>query len=55
MHKTLNKENFKPVNIKRLNAKQEMLNNYNKKLKYEIKELQFQNDTIKYFEQILNN
>ena len=55
LHKTLNKENFKSVNIKRLNAKQEMLNNYNQKLKYEINELQFQNDTIKYFEQILNN
>lgn len=55
LHKTLNKENFKSVNIKRLNTKQEMLNNYNQKLKYEINELQFQNDTIKYFEQILNN
>lgn len=55
VHNYANKEKFKIVNIKSLNAKQIMLNNYNLKLKYEIEELKFINNTIKYFEYYLHS
>lgn len=55
VHTYTNKNQFKKVNIKALNAKKAMLNNYNIKLKYEIEELRFINNTIKYFTNYLNN
>lgn len=55
VHLYTNKNQFKKVNLKSLKAKQTMLNNYNLTLKYEIEELKFINNTIKYFTNYLKN
>lgn len=53
VHGLTSLDNFKYIDCKNINAKKQMLNNYNLKLKYEIEELTFMNNTIKYFKQYL--
>ena len=53
LHNLTTNDNFKYIDCKNIDAKKQMLNNYNLKLKYEIEELTFMNNTIKYFKQYL--
>lgn len=51
VHSLTSLDNFVYIDCKNINAKKQMLNNYNLKLKYEIEELTFMNNTIKFFKQ----
>lgn len=53
VHNLTSADNFQYIDCKNINAKKQMLNNYNLKLKYEIEELTFMNNTIKYFKKYL--